>query len=223
MLEKGRTTFDDSALILFNVIWYRLFNWYEHAEELGFVKRYKSLERYITKRAKIGKQIFTSAHMTTGAGGFEPKHMFYLRACKEAWDNREIFTEFTINASTMEDVFNKLLDLRGVGRFVAYELVCDLRFTCLLEHATDKLTWANMGPGAQRGLRRLGMPYENQEDGIRSMQKLRQRIICDDRFKMIKSIWPFELREIEHCLCELDKYQRTKRGEGTPRSKYNEI
>jgi hypothetical protein len=28
------------------------------------------------------------------------------------------------------------------------------------------------------------------------------------------------MREIEHSLCEFDKYMRVKRGEGRPRSKY---
>lgn len=28
---------------------------------------------------------------------------------------------------------------------------------------------------------------------------------------------PFELREIEHSLCEFDKYERVRRGEGRPR------
>ena len=29
-----------------------------------------------------------------------------------------------------------------------------------------------------------------------------------------------EMREIEHCLCEFDKYERVRLGEGRPRSKY---
>ena len=32
---------------------------------------------------------------------------------------------------------------------------------------------------------------------------------------------PFELREVEHSLCEMDKYQRVMRGEGRPKSRYN--
>ena len=29
-----------------------------------------------------------------------------------------------------------------------------------------------------------------------------------------------EMREIEHCLCEFDKYERTRLGQGRPRSFY---
>ena len=31
---------------------------------------------------------------------------------------------------------------------------------------------------------------------------------------------PLEMRDIEHCLCEFDKYERTRLGEGRPRAKY---
>jgi ppGpp synthetase/RelA/SpoT-type nucleotidyltranferase len=30
----------------------------------------------------------------------------------------------------------------------------------------------------------------------------------------------FEMREVEHSLCEFDKYERTRLGQGRPRSKY---
>ncbi len=212
---------DQAALIFFNIVWYRLFNWYEHAEELGFIVDFKELETYIQQRAKDGKKIFTGAHMTTGVA-FEDKHDSYLRAAKEAWDHRLEYSQTILNLTTMKSAFLSLLSLYMVGKFVAYELVCDFRFTKLLDKATDKLTWSNMGPGAQRGLRRIGMPHKNQAEGLESMQNLYgllgrhylggQVIHCD---------WPFELREVEHSLCEFDKYQRAKRGEGRPRSRYN--
>ena len=212
---------ENAALLLFNIIWYRLFNWHEHAKNLGFIDDYRPLEAYITTRAKMGKQIFTAAHMTHG-DMFERKHVTYLKACKVIWDNRFEYSNcFIISTSTMEEAFNKLLSLPMVGRFIAYELVCDLRFTYLLDHATDKLTWANMGPGAQRGLKRLGMPYENQTVGVRSMRKLWQKLTPFAQKLECKEF--FELREVEHSLCELDKYQRTKLGEGTPRQRYNGI
>lgn len=221
----------DPALIFFNVVWYRLFNWYEHAENLDFVTDFNVLKDYIEKCFRTHKKIFTGAHMTTGVA-YEDKHISYLRACKIAWDKRHYFSQIILGQKRMEDAFKLVLELYMVGRFVAYELVCDLRFTSLLDHATDKLTWANMGPGAQRGLRRLGLPHKNQVEGLESMIELYKRLDKEDYLKyqisehlpshniyMLQP--PFELREVEHSLCEMDKYQRVKRGEGRPRSKYN--
>lgn len=218
----------DAALIFFNIVWYRLFNWHEHATELGFIDSYWKLDDYINKRYRTHKKIFTGAHMTTGVA-YEDKHESYLRAAKMAWDWKDKYTFLISTASSMEMVFNFLLKLYMVGRFVAYELVCDLRFTGLLDDATDKLTWANMGPGAQRGLRRLGLYHKSQQQGLESMQWLYKELPNYLSSNILHHYYqgsdyknpPFELREVEHSLCEFDKYQRVKRGEGRPRSKYN--
>jgi len=210
----------DLILILFNIIWYRYFNWYVHAEKLGFITDYLQLEEYITAKAKKCEKIFTGAWMTTGVS-FEDKHISYLRAAKEAWDRREMLYYLISASTTIEATCSILIDLYMVGKFLAYELACDLRFTKLLNKATDKLTWANLGPGAQRGLKRLGLLHKNQKEGLASMQILYQQLVDNHiGYQILNAPWPFELREVEHSLCEFDKYQRTKNGEGHPRSKY---
>lgn len=210
----------DPILILFNIIWYRYFNWYQHAEELGFVYNYSQLENFIKDKAKNCKKIFTGAWMTTGVS-FEDKYISYLRAAKEAWDRREMLYYLISTSTTIEEACGVLIDLYLVGKFLAYELACDLRFTKLLDKATDTQTFANLGPGAQRGLKRLGMPHKNQKEGLASMQNLYKQLINDHiSYQILNAPWPFELREVEHSLCEFDKYQRTKNGEGHPRSKY---
>jgi len=220
----------DPVLIFFNIVWYRYFNLFTHADELGFVKDYQQLEDFIVDKAKRGKQIFTGAWMTTGVA-FEDKHESYLRAAKGAWDKREELCKTIQSLTTLKDTCTYLRELYMVGKFLAYELACDMRFTTLLSDATDKLTWANMGPGAQRGLRRLDFPHKNQKEGCTSMQDLYSMITSkrdpiyikvEDAIdpQIFNGDWPFELREIEHNLCEFDKYMRVKNGEGRPRSKY---
>lgn len=220
---------DDPALIFFNIIWYRFFNWHEHAENLGFVTEFDQLENYIQKRFRTHKKIFTGAHMTTGVS-CEYKHNSYLRAAKIAWDFRHDYAQKILDAVTMEFVFEKLLDLYMVGKFVSYEIVCDLRFTKLLENATDKLTWANLGPGAQRGLKRLGMPHKKQVEGLASMVELYEELPEFLKYQITEHLPshleymlnpPFELREVEHSLCEFDKWMRVLRGEGRPRGRFN--
>lgn len=220
-LLKGQT---NPVLILFNIIWYRYFNLDVHAEELGFVEDYYQLLDFIRDKARKGKQIFTGAWMTTGVW-CEDKYETYLRACAEAWDKREELYEDIQAMTTMEEPCTYLRSLYMVGKFLAYELACDLRFTTLLSNATDKISWANMGPGAQRGLRRLGYPHKNQSGGCASMQALYLIVtadVCKQKVdpNILHGDWPFELREIEHNLCEFDKYMRVKNGEGRPRSKY---
>jgi hypothetical protein len=214
----------ESALIFFNICWYRYFNWYEHGNNLKFVCSYKEVENYILRRYKEGKRIFTGAWMTTGVFA-EDKHITYLRACKEAWNKRFEFVDFIKNNQSLEKVCHKLTELYMIGKFMAYEIACDLRFTSLLENATDKLTWANMGPGAQRGLKRLGYQHKNQQEACNSMIEIYNDLTCLTKRMLSADVYeasvPFELREVEHSLCEFDKYMRVKLGEGRPRSKYN--
>lgn len=221
-------TIFEEELILFNVIWYRLFNLEEHARELGFVTDYKPLERYIRQRQKRGKRIFTSAHMTTGRPG-ELKSESYLQACKEAWDAREDLAQWLMPERTMESMLKKILPLYMVGPFVAYEIICDLRFTPLMDDAPDKMTWANVGPGAKRGLERLGLVQVRGEttwlDNMVWLLHPDQALMYFEphvaKHYSGTACPPFELREIEHSLCEFDKYERVRLGQGKPRSKYN--
>jgi hypothetical protein len=207
----------DPELIIFNVIWYRLFNRWEHARNLGFVGDYESVENYMNQCHRQGTKIFTSAYMTTGVE-FEDKYISYLRACKEIWRQRE-FIHSLCRFKSMEVLYNKLLQFYMVGKFVSYELVCDLRFTDVLRQPIDRMTWCNLGPGAIRGLKRLGRPVEI-SSCVDLMAELGKKKLLED-WVYFGTDWPFELREIEHSLCEFDKYQRVKSGAGRPRQKYD--
>ena len=221
-LQKMLKRVAPEELVVFNVMWYRLFNLEAHAK-FGAVLYFhgkESLYYYLRDRNSNGEKVFTSAHMTTGVGG-EPKVETYIKACEDAWMDRQIIVE-ACKTNSMETVFKTLLQFYMVGPFVAYEMTCDLRFTYLLENATDKLTWANPGPGARRGLKRLGAPYKGR-DAIQSMVKLYKTVYPKLSIHIQRGEWPFELREIEHSLCEFDKYQRVKTGVGRPRQKYEGI
>jgi hypothetical protein len=113
-----------------------------------------------------------------------------------------------------------------VGPFVAYEIACDLRHTRILFNATDKLTWANTGPGAARGIHRLltgrfAKPKKLKIDYNAVMVDLLKRSKYQLKSHVRDCGWPFEMREIEHSLCEWDKYRRVQKGEGKPRSLYH--
>lgn len=105
-----------------------------------------------------------------------------------------------------------------LGDFMAYEIVTDLRHTAVARDCVDIMTWANPGPGAMRGINRLlGHPLK---------KKLKKRAYIEIMRRILNDIipeWPdesLEMRDIEHSLCEFDKYERVRLGEGRPRSKY---
>lgn len=129
--------------------------------------------------------------------------------------------------TTMEGMWERLREFPYLGDFMAYEVVTDLRFTSLLDQAPDIDTWANPGPGAARGLARVqGLPidtYNRHSDSDRSkliagMKELLE-YSKDERFW--PQAWPkWEMREVEHTLCEFDKYERARLGQGRPKQLY---
>jgi hypothetical protein len=110
-----------------------------------------------------------------------------------------------------------------LGPFLAYELVTDLRHTYLGWDAPDINTWANAGPGAMRGLNRIhDRPLDftsKRHDWCGEMREL----LKGHHFYMAILFGEdidLEMRDIEHSLCEFDKYERVRLGQGKPRSKY---
>lgn len=130
----------------------------------------------------------------------------------------------SINYS-MEQMWDWLRRFPYLGKFTAYEIVTDLRHTALLRDAPDIYTWANAGPGAVRGLNRLhGRKLGASNNGYVAVCEMRELLaLARDEFR---DVWPnregqpVEMRDIEHTLCEFDKYERTRLGEGRPRGTY---
>lgn len=208
--------------LVFNTITYRMYNRVETQEYLGDLLTWTDKER--DRWLSAPSPVFTSAHMTVGRA-CESKQETYVQSWNYLWENLADLTKALRDSPTMEGAFKALLSYKifGIGKFIAYEIICDLRFTEIGQHWSDTLTWANIGPGCKRGLMRLGLPVE-----LESLRLLYS--MAEDHLIMPVAVhlpWgdchqtpPFELREIEHSLCEFDKYQRVKTGAGVPRERY---
>ena len=187
---------------------------------------WKVAMRVLRARAAKGTKVYTGAYMlTANAGGrlnkekgkFDKPEITCRLILKELWDNRvEIGSGMHF---TLQEASKCLVQHTGFKGFMAYEVVSDLRHTRYLRHAPDRLTWAHAGPGAKRGLNRLlgrgakDRPYLSDAEATAAMRYLLSRVSME---------WPYEpgleMREIEHSLCEFDKYERARLGEGRPRS-----
>ncbi len=123
--------------------------------------------------------------------------------------------------STLEGWFDLLCELDGFGPFLAYEVVTDLTHTHYLCHAPDLDTFANAGPGAVRGLNRLaGRPLDATLEPAEALREMRALLRQAGR-KLPPSFPTVHLREIEHSLCEFDKYERVRLGQGAPRCTFS--
>lgn len=161
-----------------------------------------------------GEQVFTGAYMINSPGG-EPKLEAIVRRINNVWEDRHALVRGLCSEQlTLEQAHNCLTQYDGMGGFMAYEVVTDLRHTYLLENAPDIMTWCNPGPGCIRGLYRLsGEEWKSKgnnstspprpKDWLDRMKNLLE--ICNRRVVRMPK---FEMREVEHSLCEWDKYER---------------
>lgn len=129
---------------------------------------------------------------------------------------------------SLQAVHERLTQFPWIGPFMAYQVVSDLRYTYLLEDADDINTWASLGPGSARGVSRVffGRPDKFKAGNPRHEHEavyLMQELLEDSRDpEHWPAVWPeWEMANIQHWLCEFDKYERTRLGEGTPKQKYN--
>ena len=229
--ENIRGPYTDHPELFFNIAVYRRHNLIATGEALGFIEHYNpiwAMEKMYERRAQ-GKAIFTGAHMTCGTirdanGNIPPDKIIQIFgiAFEHLWQIRhEIEPQ---PGDTLQTAYERMLKMHppGYGAFITYEVITDLRWTRYLQDAYDTHMWANPGPGAKRGIQRLygqqdakglSFSYNDYVDIMRWLMK---------SFNKGKLEWmpSVEMRDIEHSLCEFDKYMRVLLGQGRPRQKF---
>lgn len=113
-----------------------------------------------------------------------------------------------------------LTRFRGWGNFLAAQVVADLKHTRYLRDAPDWWDWAVLGPGSTRGLRRL--------QGKRIRKELKREFDPAEAIALLKELRKTDsallvlcLQDLQNCLCEFDKYERVRLGQGRPRARFD--
>lgn len=204
---------------------FRLFNWaptfhallplVNAAGELDIRRARAELKRL--RRAKV--KLFTAAYRTAFPTGHSADRIDYAVRLAAAHQKYAPVAVAAMGARRLEVLCHALVKMPGVGMFIAYELACDAAYyPALLCAPEDALTWANAGPGAIRGCNRVfrgdKAAFAPKERYLKEMERLLAQ--APKRFKGPAMV----LRDIEHSLCEYDKYERVRAGEGRPRSNF---
>lgn len=128
-------------------------------------------------------------------------------------------TDRVAGKQTLRAAWADLLEVPYLGRFMAYELVSDLRWD-VLDAAIDINTWANAGPGCTRGLGRVvngtldRFSYGSNTSQAEMLVHMQELLRLSRDPENWPAEWPaWEMREVEHWLCEFDKYKRVQGGE----------
>lgn len=239
--EKIRKPLADHKDVLFATIAFRWFNYIPTGEQLlmapwnktdkfGAFTAWKTPEIVgrLSSLAEHDAKIFTGAFNISNSGSTKPK---INRVCEDyiqpVWEDRFDLIERAESWESLQEAHKDIVRYPGLGGsgFMAYEVISDLRYTWALKTASDILTWANPGPGAKRGLNRLqGNPleaslrkddYNDTANEVR--EELRRLLIKNGVYDTMPTI---DARVIEHSLCEFDKYERARLGDGHMKRTY---
>jgi hypothetical protein len=218
--DNWREPYKDHPNLWFAACVLRHINWPNTLDLIEFPEVWdpRAVLRKMDKARNSGEKVFTSAYLIGGgnAGGLpktryivmnvlNPLYRAVAKAGGALWP-----AGANGMPATLQDAWQWFCSFFGFGKFIAYEVVTDLRHTRYLRNAPDIYTWANAGPGARRGLNRL---YEREVNsaGAPAAKLLEELIavsnwITENRDRSILPTW--EARDTEHLLCEYWKYER---------------
>jgi hypothetical protein len=118
-----------------------------------------------------------------------------------------------------------LMQFDGLGSFIAAQVVADLKYMEPLASAADWQTFAASGPGSRRGMNRVTgvAPTTSLSEGeFRAKMSFLQPALNAMLAKSDLFPRPLHAQDVQNCLCEFDKYERARLGEGTPKQIYKE-
>lgn len=224
-------------LFLLNLMAYRFLNKWESWEAcVGYLTNWDEPERSrfctaLNQHKEEKGPVFTAAHMLpplTGVAG-RTKVERLATLLDEIWLNIDQYWELVKQAQSLKEVFDYVSGKLWWGKFLAYEVSVDITYTDISSLTEDE--WVSAGPGCRRGIERIfpGQPKKPEAPVYPALIK-RLRNEQFDAWEKYNLPFPsiaykgryMTLRNIEHCLCEFDKYNRTFTGESHPKQKFVE-
>ena len=216
--ENWKEPYADHPNLPFAMAVARQINWPDTLQEIGFPEHWnpERVKAIMQGRLDRKEKVYTGAYMLTGTLGGTKVEQTIDKILTPLYENPP-----PMHYHSLQDTWAEYLPYAGFSGFMAYEVVTDLRHSKYLENAEDIMTWANAGPGAKRGLNRIhGRPLEQTIKPNQLNAEMAELLDLASEYGAVY-LPTLEMREIEHCLCEYDKYERVRLGEGRPRAKFN--
>jgi hypothetical protein len=121
---------------------------------------------------------------------------------------------------TVQAVHNRLCRCHGVGGFLSAQIIADIKIVEPLNTASDWHTFVASGPGSRKGMSRLcRLPLNNSWN-----EALWKATLLQLRETLNPLLAPIGLQldaqDVQHWLCEYDKYKRAEEAGGKPSRKY---
>jgi hypothetical protein len=200
----------------------RLFNWPPTLGAVGYPVPYRgaAILKKINVLKKSGFKVFSSAYIVSTNGHAQDKAEYLVEhVLNPAWAARKHLRPY--HSEPLFHFYERLLTVNGLGSFMAAQIIADVKYVEPLCSASDWWGFAAPGPGSQRGLARV---YEIPTDSHwrrgtwhSALMALAEKL--NPELRRI-DIGALHNQDIQNCLCEFDKYERVRLGEGRPRNNY---
>lgn len=173
--------------------------------------------RVLKGRKAEGKRNFNSAYMVRSGSEHDDKVEYLVeRVLNPAWVRRGELERKP--GQTLEAWHEKLMSFYGMGSFMAGQVVADMKYVESWRDAPDWWTFVASGPGSRRGLNRaLALDVD------KACSEATWRSRFNELWSQIKpellasGLPPMHAQDLQNCLCEFDKYERARLGQGRPK------
>ncbi len=217
----------DNRLHLLNAALFRWTGTAEFAEAVGYQEDFnpKKIRKIVQERLVTGQKVYTGAYMIPGFGLLGDKIDVILEhVLTPLWKASKEVCGVKDQTNSWKAVLDALRHVYGFGgvQFMGKEVILDTILSPMWEkEPVDFNTWCPVGPGAIRGLNRI---YERPLKKSIPHEKLLNELIeiyFQRHYANLDADFPeLVLHDIQFQLCEFDKYERVRLGEGKPKAKY---
>ena len=235
--------------VLLNIMIFRLFVKIETYETHGFLDlndpeyltKWENAKQVLLKRREEGISNFTAAFFINGLHTANPdpevrsNKTYNAISMIDDWISHIdfIYENAIIKAKSMKEQQKFFETLKCIGHFNSYELTCSIAMATrycknpLVSWTQDSYT--SVGPGAKRGLSWIFEDFGNLSEldaivYLRSVWKHEMKRLgyYDEFIKYLPKVFKGELdlRVIEHCLCETQKYNKAETNTGRPKERF---
>jgi len=229
--QTWRDPFHDWPDLWFVMVVARLVNEPATLAEMGFPlvsgsKHWnrEAFEQTIVCRRAAGLRAYNPAYMLTTCNKTISKVQHHVQMLDSLWAARE--TLRPRRPETLLNYHRVLSEWYGLGSFLTGQVIADLKYAkdTPLEQAKDWMTFAASGPGSRRGMLRLEerplkeWRADSEDLWWHKLIRLRDKIM--PRLKYTK-LYEAHAQDVQNWLCEFDKYERVRLGQGPAKQKYN--
>lgn len=178
------------------------------------------MRQILHDRKKAGLKNFNAAYIVSTNGRPMDKVDYIVRfVLGPMWIDRK---KLRYDYETLDSYHELLMGYDGMGSFIAAQVIADLKSYGAFSCASDRTIFVASGPGSRRGLNRV---IGRSSDSPWREHEFRQCLweLRDKTLPLLPvPIHALDAQDIQNCLCEFDKYERARLGEGTPKQIYKE-